>query len=81
MLFELVSVIWRLAAVSAAIAVGLHLAGTSAQEVLAQVGATPEAIGALSARGWDLALPNLMLGVVVVVPLWLIVFMMRPPRG
>ncbi len=81
MLFDLVSVLWRLAAVSAAIAVILHLMGTSAHEVLAKIGATPEEIGDLIARGWELALPNLMLGIVVIVPLWLIVFMMRPPRG
>lgn len=81
MLFDLVSILWRLAAVSAAIAVILHFLGTDANAVLAQIGATPAEIGALIARGWELALPNLMLGIVVIVPLWLIVFMMRPPRN
>ncbi|MEQ8748109.1 hypothetical protein [Pyruvatibacter sp.] len=81
MLFDLVSVLWRLAAVSAAIAVVLHLLGTDATSVLAQIGATPADIGNLIARGWNLALPNLMLGIVVIIPLWLIVFMMRPPRN
>lgn len=81
MLFDLVSILWRLAAVSAAIAVILYFLGTDAQTVLAQIGATPEDVGALIARGWALALPNLMLGLIVIVPLWLIFFMMRPPRG
>ncbi len=81
MLFDLVSILWRLAAVSAIIAVALHLLGTDATAVLAQIGATPADIGDLVVRGWNLALPNLMLGIVVIVPLWLILFMMRPPRN
>ncbi len=81
MLFDLVSILWRLAVVSAAIAVILHFLGTDATEVLSQINATPADIGALIARGWALALPNLMLGIVVIVPLWLIIFMMRPPRN
>ncbi|GAB5501366.1 DUF6460 domain-containing protein [Pyruvatibacter sp.] len=81
MLFDLVSILWRLAVVSAAIAVILHFLGTDATEVLAQINATPADIGALIARGWALALPNLMLGIVVIIPLWLIIFMMRPPRN
>lgn len=81
MLFDLVSILWRLAVVSAAIAVILHFLGTDATEVLSQINATPADIGALIARGWSLALPNLMLGIVVIIPLWLIIFMMRPPRN
>ncbi|MEP0069030.1 hypothetical protein [Pyruvatibacter sp.] len=81
MLFDLVSILWRLAVVSAAIAVILHFLGTDATEVLAQINATPADIGTLIARGWALALPNLMLGIVVIIPLWLIIFMMRPPRN
>ncbi|CDO60319.1 hypothetical protein BN1012_Phect2106 [Candidatus Phaeomarinobacter ectocarpi] len=81
MLFDLVSILWRLAVVSAAIAVILHFLGTDATEVLSQINATPADIGALIARGWALALPNLMLGIVVIIPLWLIIFMMRPPRN
>lgn len=81
MLLDLVSVLWRLAAVSAVIAVVLHLLGTDANAVLAEFGATPAEIGTLIARGWELALPNLILGAVVMVPLWLILFMMRPPRN
>jgi len=81
MLFDLVSILWRLAVVSAIIAVILHFLGTNATEVLAQINATPADIGDLIVRGWNLALPNLMLGIVVIVPLWLIIFMMRPPRN
>ena len=81
MLFDLVSILWRLAVVSAAIAVILYFLGTDATEVLSQINATPADIGALIARGWALALPNLMLGIVVIIPLWLIIFMMRPPRN
>lgn len=80
MLLDLVSALWRLAAVSAIIAVVLHFMGTDAHTVLAQIGATPEDIGRLIARGWELALPNLILGIIVMVPLWLIWFMLRPPR-
>ena len=69
MLFDLVSILWRLAVVSAAIAVILYFLGTDATEVLSQINATPADIGALIARGWALALPNLMLGIVVIVPL------------
>lgn len=81
MLFDFMSVLWRLAAVSIGIAVVLRVLGTDANAVLAQIGATPAEIWTWIAKGWELALPNLILGVIVLLPLWLIIYMLKPPRN
>jgi hypothetical protein len=49
--------------------------------MLQKVGMTPEHILEIvqTAIGW--ALPNMVLGSMIIVPLWCIAYMLRPPRG
>lgn len=53
----------------------------SAAEMLAKIGMTPERIldYLQSALAW--ALPNMVLGSMIILPLWAIAYMLRPPRG
>jgi hypothetical protein len=53
----------------------------SAAEMLARVGMTPEHIADLVRKALAWALPNMVLGSMVIVPLWAIAYMLRPPRG
>ena len=53
----------------------------SANEILLELGLTPERVMALLDRGLKWALPNIILGSMVIVPVWLVVFLFRPPRG
>ena len=53
----------------------------SANEILLELGLTPERVMALLDRGLKWALPNIILGSMLIVPVWLVVFLFRPPRG
>ena len=53
----------------------------SAQDLLAQAGLTPQDIAAFAEAAYQWALPNVILGSLIVVPVWLVIYLFRPPRG
>lgn len=53
----------------------------SAEQVLLEIGMTPEKVMAMLERGFKWAIPNVILGSMVIVPVWLVVYLFRPPRG
>lgn len=53
----------------------------SAEQILLEVGMTPEKVMAMMERGFKWAIPNVILGSMVIVPVWLVVYLFRPPRG
>ena len=66
--------------VVAALIVGTILAhfGITIEALAAELGVSPERVGELMGQGVAWALPNLVLGLVVIVPLWFIVSIIRP---
>jgi hypothetical protein len=52
----------------------------SAAEMLAKVGMTPEHMAEIIRKAFYWALPNMILGSMIIVPLWAIAYMLRPPR-
>lgn len=60
---------------------GLRAFDITAQEVLAKIGLTPERVLTLLQQAFDWALPNMILGSMIIVPLWCVIFILRPPRG
>ena len=65
----------------ASLIVGTVLAhfGITADQVLKDFGVTPERIIDLLRQGFTWALPNLLLGSLIIVPVWLVVYLFRPP--
>jgi hypothetical protein len=53
----------------------------SASDLLSDIGLTPDEVFALLQRGAEWAIPNLVLGSIVVIPIWLVAFLFRPPRS
>lgn len=53
----------------------------TAADLLADVGLTPERVLELLQRGAQWAVPNIVLGSMVIVPIWLVMYLFRPPRG
>lgn len=53
----------------------------SAEQILLEMGMTPENVMAQVHRGIEWALPNIILGSMVIVPVWLVVYLFRPPRS
>ena len=65
----------------ASLIVGTMLAhfGITADQVLKDFGVTPDRIVDLLRQGFTWALPNLLLGSLIIVPVWLVVYLFRPP--
>jgi hypothetical protein len=53
----------------------------SAADLLAGAGLTPEELAAHAISAWQWALPNIILGSMIVLPVWLVIYLFRPPRG
>lgn len=64
-----------------AVAIGalLNAFDISASEVLAELGMTPDHILAFVQDGISWALPNFILGALVLIPIWIIIFLLKPP--
>jgi hypothetical protein len=56
-----------------------HL-GISAEQLLKLAGMTPERLQELAQHAVAWAAPNVMLGAMVIVPIWFLAFLFRPPR-
>jgi putative exporter of polyketide antibiotics len=67
--------------VVASLIVGTILAhfGITINELMKAAGLSPDRIAELARSGVAWAVPNLMLGAVVIVPLWFLLFLFRPP--
>ena len=65
----------------ASLIVGTVLAhfGITADQILKEMGITPERLAELARHAFAWALPNLLLGSLIIVPVWLVVFLFRPP--
>ena len=53
----------------------------SAEQLLVQAGLTPERVYELAQSAVRWAVPNIVLGSIIVVPVWLVIYLFRPPRG
>jgi uncharacterized protein DUF6460 len=54
--------------------------GITPEKLLREFGLTPEQAMELVRRGIDWAMPNLTLGALVIVPVWFVIYLFRPPR-
>jgi hypothetical protein len=53
----------------------------SAAELLAEIGMTPDRVFALLQEGAAWAIPNIVLGSMVIVPIWFVTYLLRPPKN
>jgi len=53
--------------------------GITPDELIRYSGMTREQLEELARRGFDWALPNVMLGALVIVPVWFLIYLFRPP--
>ena len=65
----------------ASLVVGTILAhfGISADQLMHAVGLSTDRVEAYARKGFAWAWPNVLLGALVIVPVWFIVFLFRPP--
>jgi uncharacterized protein DUF6460 len=65
----------------ASLIVGTILAhfGINTDELIKTAGLSPDRIEDLARQGVAWALPNLLLGALVIVPIWFVLYLFRPP--
>ncbi len=80
-MFRLFSTITKIAIASLLTGVVLAKLNVSADQVLLELGLTPERVMEILEKGAAWAIPNIVLGSMVIVPVWLVVYLFRPPRG
>jgi hypothetical protein len=79
MLTRLFSTVIKVAVASLIVGTVLAHFGITADQVLKDMGLTPERLAELARQAVSWALPNLLLGSLIIVPVWLVVFLFRPP--
>jgi hypothetical protein len=55
--------------------------GITPDMLIKEAGLTQERVMELVQRGFAWALPNLILGALVIVPVWFVIYLFRPPRA
>ncbi|MEQ9144221.1 MAG: DUF6460 domain-containing protein [Parvibaculaceae bacterium] len=69
----------KFAIASVAVGAALSAMDITAADVLKDMGVTPERIQALLSTAVDWALPHFVLGAMVIIPIWLVFFLLKPP--
>ncbi len=70
----------KLTIASLIVGTALSYFGVTAEKLIGAFGLTPERAFELAQQGVTWALPNLTLGALVIVPVWFVVYLFRPPR-
>lgn len=78
--FQFVGSIVKIAAASTLVGSVLSAFDLSAADILAGIGLTPQNVLDSITHALTWAAPNLVLGSIIMVPLWLLSYMLRPPQ-
>jgi acetyl-CoA acetyltransferase len=79
MLARLLSSLVKVAVASLIVGTVLAHFGITADQILKDMGITPERLAELARQAFAWALPNLLLGLLIIVPVWFVAFLFRPP--
>ena len=79
--FALISMFFKIGLASLITGAVLQALDLNALQLLTKVGVTPQAAAALIQRGAMWALPNIVLGSMIIVPVWIVIYLLRPPSG
>lgn len=81
MVLRLISTLVKILLASLVVGVALAWLDIAPEEVLRDVGLTPHELITYLDAGVRWALPHIILGAVVTVPVWIVIYLFRPPRG
>ncbi|MBN8179456.1 hypothetical protein GFK91_12015 [Roseibium aggregatum] len=70
-----------MAVISLLVGAGLSFVNITAQDILGSVGMSPLELWIYLLEFRDWAIPNMILGAFIVVPIWLVIYLIRPPRA
>lgn len=78
---QFLSTLFKIAVISLLVGAGLSFVNISAEDILGSVGLSPMELWIYLLTFWDWAVPNMILGAFIVVPVWLLVYLFRPPSA
>jgi ABC-type uncharacterized transport system permease subunit len=81
MVLRLISTVVKIVLASLIVGVILAYLDISPEAVLKDVGLTPGDIISYLDRSMRWAVPHIIIGAIVTVPVWLVIYLFRPPRG
>jgi hypothetical protein len=70
----------KLAIASLVVGTIMNHFGITPEQVLREFGLSPERMLELARAGMVWAMPNLTLGALVIMPVWFVIYLFRPPR-
>ena len=79
MLYDLLRTLIKIAVASLIVGTILAHFGISTEQVMREFGLSQDRIMDLARQGFAWALPNLLLGSLVIVPVWFVIYLFRPP--
>lgn len=79
MLFPILRTLVKIAVASLVVGTIMAHFGITAEELMRNVGLSSDRIADYARQGFAWAWPNLLLGSLVIVPVWFLVYLFRPP--
>lgn len=80
MVHDLVRTLAKLTIASLIVGTAMTHFGVTPDKLIGAFGLTPERAIELAQQGLTWALPNLTLGALVIIPVWFVIYLFRPPR-
>jgi len=79
LLYNALAALVKFTIASVAIGATLSVLDIRAADVLTDMGVTPDKMRLVLSDAVDWALPHFMLGAMVIIPIWLVLFLLKPP--
>lgn len=79
-MLRFLAALFKIALASLLTGAALSLFNISSEQILRQAGLTPEVLWTHLLRLTEWALPNILLGSMIVLPVWLLTYVFLPPR-
>ncbi len=81
MTYRLFTSLVKILIASLLVGVALSSLNITPEQLLQDFGMTPDQILDYLRRGVRWALPHVILGALIIVPIWLVMYLLRPPSG
>jgi hypothetical protein len=79
--YPFLSTFLKIAVFSLLVGAGLSFVNITAVDILGSVGLSPLQLWIYMIEFRDWAVPNMVLGAFIVVPIWLLIYLFQPPRS
>lgn len=80
MFYNVLTTFFKFALVAIVVGALLNLFNISAEGLLSRIGFTPANVEGFVRDGIAWAWPHFMLGALILIPVWLVIFLLKPPR-